>query len=122
MSWNYRVIKDNNNYRVVEVFYDENGNIEGWSDCTDTILSWANYDDLKGTAEMVLYAFDKPVLVVEGEKLVISGESTRKQDQLHDLAEESTNGVFASPPNEDERNQSHDLVNDFIKKHKNSVT
>ena len=70
MTWNYRVIKDGSNYRVVEVFYDENGEIEGWVDSTDIILSWDNYDDLKGTAERVLYAFDQPVLVVEGEKLV----------------------------------------------------
>lgn len=68
--WNYRVIKDGNNYRVVEVFYDDNGEIEGWVDSTDMILSWDNYDDLKGTAEKVLYAFDKPVLIIKGEKLV----------------------------------------------------
>lgn len=46
---------------------------------------------------------------------------TRRQDSLHDLAEESTNGVFAGAPNEPEkeRKKNHDLVNDFIKKHKN---
>jgi len=70
MHWNYRVIKDGINYRVVEVFYDKDGKIKGWADSTDIILSWDNYDDLKGTAEKVLYAFDQPVLVVEGEKLV----------------------------------------------------
>lgn len=41
-------------------------------------------------------------------------------DELHDLAEESTNGVFASVSDEtdEERKRNHDLVNDFIKKYK----
>jgi hypothetical protein len=45
---------------------------------------------------------------------------TRRQDELHDLVEESTNGVFASAPDEpeEERKKNHDLVNDFIKKHR----
>lgn len=68
MFWNYRVIQDEKGqYRVVEVFYDDHGNIDGWADSTDTILSWGSYHDLKGTAEAVLYAFDKPVLVIGGE-------------------------------------------------------
>jgi hypothetical protein len=80
LSWNYRVIKENksvnekigyyDNYRVVEVFYDENGKINGWSDCTDNILSWNNYEDLKGTSEMVLEAFKKPVLTVKDNDLI----------------------------------------------------
>lgn len=78
MSWNYRVIREGDNYRIVEVFYDDNGRIEGWSDSTDTILSWDSYSNLKGSAEVVLYAFEKPVLVVEGEKLVDSEESSHK--------------------------------------------
>ncbi|WP_164217332.1 hypothetical protein [Virgibacillus sp. YIM 98842] len=43
------------------------------------------------------------------------------RDELHDLAEESTNGVFAcdTDESEEERKMKHDLVNDFIKKHKN---
>lgn len=43
-----------------------------------------------------------------------------KQNQLHDLAEESTNGIFASAPEETEegRKKNHDLVDDFIKRQK----
>lgn len=46
---------------------------------------------------------------------------TYRQDDLHDLAEESTNGIFASPPDEkrEELKKNHELVNDFIKKYKN---
>jgi len=68
MFWNYRVIQDEKEqYRIVEVFYDDQGNLDGWVDSTDTILSWGNYHDLKGTAESVLHAFTKPVLTIEGE-------------------------------------------------------
>ncbi len=44
-----------------------------------------------------------------------------KHDELHDLAEESTNGIFASAPDEtdEERKKNHDLVNEFIRKRKN---
>lgn len=65
ISWNYRVIKDGGNYRIVEVFYDDNGRIDGWADSTDTILNWYSYANLKGSAEVVLYAFVKLILVIE---------------------------------------------------------
>lgn len=80
LIWNYRVVKEKlfvspvhdyeDNYRIVEVFYDENGNIDSWADSTDTILSWGTYEDLKSAAELVLKAFEKPVLTVNGETLV----------------------------------------------------
>lgn len=67
MYWNYRVIKtkikDQELYKVVEVFYDDSGKIDGWSDCTDTILIWSNLKDLQDTAEHVVNAFKKPVLL-----------------------------------------------------------
>lgn len=76
MEWNYRVIKtvvdDEPVFKVVEVFYDEQGKIVGWTDCSDTILVWDNYEDLKGTAEYVLEAFKKPVLIhVQGDQLIL---------------------------------------------------
>jgi hypothetical protein len=45
---------------------------------------------------------------------------TKHQDELHDLAEESTNGVFASPSDEDmgERKINLHLIDEFIKKRK----
>jgi hypothetical protein len=79
MSWNYRVVKEKkfinkkvgylDNYRVVEVFYNDKNEINGWADSSATILSWDNYDDLKGTSEYVLKAFEKPVLTVKGDEL-----------------------------------------------------
>ncbi|WP_157037100.1 hypothetical protein [Oceanobacillus jeddahense] len=40
----------------------------------------------------------------------------RKQNELHDVAEESTNGVFACTPEEMEkvRKKNHSLADDFI--------
>lgn len=68
MFWNYRVIQDKEEqYRVVEVFYDDHGRIDGWADSTDSILSWDNYNDLRASAEAVLHAFNKPILIIEGE-------------------------------------------------------
>lgn len=32
MTWNYRIIKENNCYSVCEVFYDENGTPHSWSE------------------------------------------------------------------------------------------
>ncbi|MCR2821446.1 hypothetical protein [Lederbergia panacisoli] len=45
---------------------------------------------------------------------------TSRQDELYDLAEESTNGVFADGPEEtdEERKKNHNLVLDFIKDNK----
>lgn len=73
VSWNYRVVKEfrkdikpphNVVYRVVEVIYDKDGNIDGWCDCTDSILRWDNPKDLRDTAISVQKAFDKPILLV----------------------------------------------------------
>ena len=80
--WNYRVLKEEVEYnnekldrfRIIEVYYDENGKINGWVDCSDTILDLKGenaYEDLKGSAEYVLGAFKKPILVKgENDKLL----------------------------------------------------
>lgn len=68
--WDYRVVKTKNSYKVVEVIYNNDKTINGWVD-TNSILEWDNYNDLKGTAEMVLDAFKKPILIV-GENNILS--------------------------------------------------
>lgn len=75
MYWNYRILKETKNnqneYRIIEVYYDEKNNIETWCDCTDSILKTDGYEDLKDTANHVLNAFDKPVLLLgENDKLM----------------------------------------------------
>ncbi|MBX0320280.1 hypothetical protein [Shouchella clausii] len=79
MTWNYRVVKEKKlteteqeyeDFRVVEVYYNDIGEIEAWSDCPDIILKdWDDYEDLKETAKAVVHAFSEPVLIVNGVNL-----------------------------------------------------
>lgn len=87
--WNYRLLKEEKvdgqhteiRLRVIEVYYNEEGNIHGWADCADTILDIRGdnetlvYEDLKGDAEAVLDAFKLPVLIRD------------ENDQLFEVAE-----------------------------------
>lgn len=88
MYWNYRILrvdfdkssfKDNKellelspdyNYKIVEVYYNDDGGIEGWADSTyDTLLA-DNVEDLKGTVALLPDAFNEPVLkIVDDDKL-----------------------------------------------------
>ncbi|MED4532929.1 hypothetical protein [Metabacillus fastidiosus] len=85
MIWNYRVLKEEvvykeevlERFRIIEVYYNDDGIINGWVDCTDSILNITGeigghaYEDLKGTAEHVIKAFKLPVLIKgENEKLL----------------------------------------------------
>jgi hypothetical protein len=70
--WNYRVVQsfDQTEYFTAEVYYDEEGSLR-WVDDSGDCLRWDDYDDLKGSAELIRKAFDKPLLrVVEGDRLV----------------------------------------------------
>lgn len=78
MTWNYRVLKTNETlnvsyydiFQIIEVFYNDDGSIHGWSDVSKSVLIWNNYEDLKGTAEKVQLAFKKPVLTLVDDELV----------------------------------------------------
>jgi len=70
--WNYRVVQsfDQTEYFIAEVYYDGDAT-QGWVDSGHDGLRWDDYDDLKGSVEMIQKAFDKPLLrVVEGDRLV----------------------------------------------------
>lgn len=61
MSWNYRIVKKSeDHYTIIEVYYDENGKIKGWSDCN--ALTWNNPADLIGTIQMLQTVIGKPIL------------------------------------------------------------
>lgn len=65
--WNYRIIKDtdNNNesyYRVVEVYYNKNLKPTAWADCTDSILTCDNKEDLIETIKYLQHIIGKPIL------------------------------------------------------------
>ena len=68
--WNYRVMhrtdKPSDYYSIIEVYYDEDGKIDGWVDCAGSALIWSELEDLKGTVSMLLEAFNKPVLCWDG--------------------------------------------------------
>ena len=66
MTWNYRVCKyevnDQTLYAVREVYYDDDGLPDGF--CDASVDNWESVEDLRGTLEHMLRAFDAPVLSV----------------------------------------------------------
>ena len=82
MSWNYRVctrifsykkefpkapemskMEDQRIFSILEVYYDKDGNVNGYIDETkNSLAAWEDYDDLKGTHELMKLAFEKPIL------------------------------------------------------------
>ena len=66
MTWNYRVLEEVKKgisvFKVVEVYYDNHGNIKGYINSSANILVWDNYNDLKGTYEKIGPAFAQPVI------------------------------------------------------------
>lgn len=73
MSWDYRLAQKVVNYKhpltgskntvlygVVEVYYDKEGKVKGWSNFIDP-NGWENVDDLRLTLEKMLSAFGKPM-------------------------------------------------------------
>jgi hypothetical protein len=57
MTWNYRVLEENKNnkitFRIIEVYYDENGLIWSWIENEHILSGWDTLDDLKCTAKMI---------------------------------------------------------------------
>ena len=75
MHWNYRVIKTFHSetgeaeFRIHEVYYDENGNINGWTQ--DPISSFGtDLGELREDIRYHLTAFHKPILKEVDNKLV----------------------------------------------------
>ena len=59
------------NYRVLQSFDQTEYFIAGWVDSGLDFQRWDDYDDLKGSVEMIQKAFDKPLLrVLEDDRLV----------------------------------------------------
>ena len=69
MSWNYRIIKHGSWYGIRDVYYDENGKPDSWGVGPPDVAA-SNLDSLKSELELILRAFDKPVLVIQGNELV----------------------------------------------------
>jgi hypothetical protein len=67
MSWNYRVIFQDDCYSIHEVYYDDAGNIEGWTERAIGI-SGETMKELKGDLKYYSSALRKPVLVYNKDK------------------------------------------------------
>jgi hypothetical protein len=63
MTWNYRVIRTDEAFAIHEVFYDSNGEINGWS--ADPIAPMGEtQDELMKDLELIQRALTLPVLKV----------------------------------------------------------
>jgi hypothetical protein len=67
MKWNYRVAVnvDDDCYDLIECYYNTNGDIISW--CAASVSGWENKEDIKGTLELMLKAFDKEPVKLEDE-------------------------------------------------------
>lgn len=72
--WNYRVIKGQEDnvidFTIAEVFYDDNELPVAWVECSKNTFISDKYEELKDTINLLSKAFDKPILLVEGDKLI----------------------------------------------------
>ena len=68
-TWNYRVAKNaHGELVIVEVYYDEDGNVEFWS--AEQFPLGEDMDDLRKDLQHMLKALDKPLF----DKVVEEGE------------------------------------------------
>ena len=64
-TWNYRVLLTEHDlfghtYDIIEVFYNHDGSIRGYT--AADVQSYESSEELRGTIEAMLTAFDHPVL------------------------------------------------------------
>jgi len=64
--WNYRIIEEKENnraiFKIIEAYYDKNGNIESWMDAIYIPSTWDNIEELKRTYDILKNAFELPLL------------------------------------------------------------
>ena len=65
MSWNYRVLNCNGELSIYEVYYSEDGTIEGYS-AAPTFPAAGTMEELRENCSQYLSALDKPTLQFEG--------------------------------------------------------
>ena len=75
MGWNYRVIRHSDEktksfwFHIHEVYYSDDGEIEGWTQ-NPKIPVGDSAEDLKGEIELIIEAFNRPVLKEENNALI----------------------------------------------------
>ncbi len=63
MSWNYRVVKhdcEEDYYEIMEVYYDEEGNIDGYADTG--CPHGESPEGIRRCLELMYRALDKPII------------------------------------------------------------
>ena len=68
MTWNYRRLMTESGYAIHEVYYDEQGDIEMWSD-NPISPHGVDEEELKQDIIKMRTALTKPVLVEDGDTL-----------------------------------------------------
>ena len=75
-TFNYRIIRAEGYggyydpyYAIHEVHYHEDGQIRGWSEDPD-YLAADSLSELRGDIDLILQAFDRPILIKDGDTLV----------------------------------------------------
>ena len=79
MTWNYRVYEEIKRgvslFCIIEVYYDENGNIDGWiAPPHDPLSEWNDYQELRVTWELIEEAFKQPVVKLDKKGVLYEGE------------------------------------------------
>lgn len=86
--WNYRVVQREGmeEYSIREVYYNDDGEPTAWSqdDYNPTGL-WDSISELKGTVELLAYAFNRPTMILDA------------HDRLHESEEPVWRLVGYSP-------------------------
>jgi len=62
--WSYRVIEQDDLFFVHEVYYDDAGEVEGWSS-EPAVAQGETLDELRGEFTSIGTAFFKPVIKIE---------------------------------------------------------
>jgi hypothetical protein len=103
MSWNYRVVFDDVNaldneigeYTIREVFYDDDGEIDFWSD-EAAVPNGNSYEELQDDMNLIMEAFELPCLVLEideetGEESLVEwiDDEESEEDEEVDADEEA---------------------------------
>ena len=67
MTWNYRVVNKNGNFGIYEVYYDENGKANAWSQ--DPMDPYGeSLEELKADLKRMMMALERPLFEIEKDK------------------------------------------------------
>lgn len=76
-TFNYRIIHTDDSEElghepfvsINEVYYDDNGQVSAWSEEPQYLIS-ENTSELRKDIDLILQAFDRPILTQVGDKLI----------------------------------------------------